>query len=209
MSSLLGPTALLFKSKHFFALNKPAGVHWDEVMTQGASDWEPLHRLDHGTSGVLLYSHKDQAEELRKALFQNPLALKKSYLAGASAPLLESQLSGNILGFTAQRYKGSKKVSFSTLEEDLLGLRSLRSCVHSVRKATPIANCPFQGHLYEVILVTGARHQIRSYFAYEEAPLIGDSLYGGPPNPRIELHAWKLQFQCPFEKIDIEIEAPF
>jgi 23S rRNA-/tRNA-specific pseudouridylate synthase len=63
-------------------------------------------------------------------------------------------------------------------------------------------------HLYLVQLLTGCRHQIRSYFAAMNAPLVGDPLYSKIEtvskemrNPkstsfqkRLQLHSWRIEF---------------
>ena len=40
-------------------------------------------------------------------------------------------------------------------------------------------------------------------------PIAGDRLYGGPPHPRLLLHAWKLAFALPWRGGErVEVEAP-
>jgi 23S rRNA pseudouridine955/2504/2580 synthase len=46
--------------------------------------------------------------------------------------------------------------------------------------------------LVEVELLTGRTHQIRAQLASRGHPILGDRKYGGPPAPRLFLHAWKL-----------------
>jgi 23S rRNA pseudouridine1911/1915/1917 synthase len=56
------------------------------------------------------------------------------------------------------------------------------------------------GALVRCILETGRTHQIRVHMASLKMPLLGDSLYGGTPNPlmpRQALHAEKLGFEHP------------
>lgn len=45
----------------------------------------------------------------------------------------------------------------------------------------------------EVEIRTGRTHQIRIHLASIGHPIIGDRRYGGPPSPRLMLHAWRLE----------------
>jgi 23S rRNA-/tRNA-specific pseudouridylate synthase len=55
--------------------------------------------------------------------------------------------------------------------------------------------------------LTGRTHQIRVHLAHLGNPVIGDTLYGGPPSGRLWLHAWKLQLFHPEAEEMIEIKA--
>lgn len=52
---------------------------------------------------------------------------------------------------------------------------------------------PRGGNLVEAEILTGRTHQIRIHLASIGHPVAGDRRYGGPPAPRLMLHAWKLQ----------------
>lgn len=52
---------------------------------------------------------------------------------------------------------------------------------------------PLRGSLVEVEIKTGRTHQIRIHLASIGHPVAGDQRYGGPPAPRLMLHAWKLE----------------
>src|SRR5437763_9304763 len=45
----------------------------------------------------------------------------------------------------------------------------------------------------ECEIKTGRTHQIRVHLASIGHPVVGDKRYGGPPAPRLMLHAWKLE----------------
>jgi RluA family pseudouridine synthase len=45
----------------------------------------------------------------------------------------------------------------------------------------------------ETEILTGRTHQIRIHLASIGHPVAGDRRYGGPPAPRLMLHAWKLE----------------
>jgi 23S rRNA-/tRNA-specific pseudouridylate synthase len=50
-----------------------------------------------------------------------------------------------------------------------------------------------RGALVECEIKTGRTHQIRIHLASIGHPILGDRRYGGPPAPRLMLHAWKLE----------------
>jgi 23S rRNA-/tRNA-specific pseudouridylate synthase len=54
---------------------------------------------------------------------------------------------------------------------------------------------PREGGLVEAEILTGRTHQIRIHLASIGHPVAGDRRYGGPPAPRLMLHAWKLQHE--------------
>jgi 23S rRNA-/tRNA-specific pseudouridylate synthase len=54
---------------------------------------------------------------------------------------------------------------------------------------------PRGGDLVEAEILTGRTHQIRIHLASIGHPVAGDRRYGGPPAPRLMLHAWKLQHE--------------
>ena len=210
----------LYQDEDYLAVHKPERHHYDEILATlsiNTAEWEPVHRLDYETSGVLLFAKPPLVEGTRQ-LFQDPdSSLRKLYLAGAGATLPEALLpeerpdtNGEVRGWIGQRYRGSKTVRFSFAEPPRKGWHSLRPVRHLVRPAS-VHPALFLGTPYEVELLTGARHQIRAFFKAAEAPLRGDPLYGteGDTAPRLELHAWKLEFTPPHRPTErIEIEAP-
>jgi tRNA pseudouridine32 synthase / 23S rRNA pseudouridine746 synthase len=52
---------------------------------------------------------------------------------------------------------------------------------------------PRQRDLVEAEIKTGRTHQIRIHLSSIGHPIVGDRRYGGPPAPRLMLHAWKVQ----------------
>ena len=62
--------------------------------------------------------------------------------------------------------------------------------------------------LVEVRIETGRTHQIRAQLSYRGVAIAGDALYGGPPAPRLMLHASRLGFDHPATGERLDIQAP-
>lgn len=186
-------------------LNKPAGlaVHPGAGQVQGQSlveileaQWQGpvpklVHRLDQGTSGVLLLAKEDEAlDKALRALRSHSLC--KRYLALVQGdPGTEGEID---------------------LELDRGEGRSARSTVGSGKKSLTLWwkkdswIDPELGvlSLLEVEPWTGRMHQIRTHLAHTGFPLLGDPRYGDfPLNAkakksiglrRMFLHAWKLSY---------------
>lgn len=206
---------LLFEDQDYRVMTKRGGEHFDDpsITHSGSAgvSWEPVHRLDFETSGLLLCARPALVEVTRK-LFQDPSSsLKKIYLAGASQEVPNTFVHGKpVYGFIGSRYRSSKKVRWGFEEKEFRAWHSVRPASLIVKEhEAPVA--AFQGKPYEVQLLTGARHQIRAFFASAGAPLCGDVLYGAKPleSGRLELHSWKMSFEHPeVEGKILEFEAP-
>ncbi len=63
------------------------------------------------------------------------------------------------------------------------------------KDALTIVRAPESGraHTVEIEIKSGRTHQIRIHLASIGHPIAGDGRYGGPPAPRLMLHAWKLE----------------
>jgi tRNA pseudouridine32 synthase/23S rRNA pseudouridine746 synthase len=191
----------LYQSERLWILNKPSGLPFSDAVPQNLREqWEPVHRLDTDTSGCLLCAAPDQGPRLRALFKDRHEAVRKIYLAGASKPLPQAAL-GLREGLVAARYRGSKVVRWVASGDDApRGWHSAQKARHSLLLALSVPEAlrnALQGTLYEVELLTGARHQIRAYFKSWEAPLRGDSLYGVAAEGGLELHAWKLEITDP------------
>ena len=62
--------------------------------------------------------------------------------------------------------------------------------------------------LVEAEPVTGRTHQIRVHAAAEGFPVLGDTLYGGTPGPRVCLHAAELKLKHPATGSEMTFTAP-
>lgn len=126
-----------------------------------------IHRIDTGTSGVVLFARSQAAAARLSARFAAG-EIRKTYLA-----LVEGWLE-------------SERIIETPIRD-----RSARSVVRP-RQRTPEQTG--EQTLVEVEIQTGRTHQIRIHLASIGHPIIGDRRYGSTVNaPRLMLHAWRLE----------------
>lgn len=203
---------VVFEDPWLLAVDKPAGL-----ATQGtwASDRHDLlallkaqrpdlklflhHRLDQGTSGLLLFA-KDAAANPGLATAFASRDMEKLYLARLSEPLAACTVEAPI-----GRLRGADPGRFACTG-DLMEPKTART---DFRPATA-DECAglLPGHYVVARLHTGRTHQIRVHLAHLEHPILGDALYGGAPSDRLWLHAWRLGLKHPVTGEDLRLEAP-
>lgn len=201
---------VLFQDDALLAVSKPSGllVHrgWgrDRVTLVdlvaellGAPTVYPLHRLDRGTSGVILFAlSADTARTLRPA-FEGGGATKR-YLALVRGVPPEEVLVDHPI---PRREKGPR-VDAQTL----------------VRRLAVIRAEPRTLSLVEATPRTGRLHQVRRHLKHLSHPVIGDANYGkGALNRaiaeryglrRLALHAASLEVGHPVTGAPIRVDAP-
>ena len=206
--SSLPSIELLFVDDHVVVANKPSGllVHrgWaddDDVAlfrvrdALGGAHVHPIHRLDRGTSGALLFArNRDAAAVLSKSFEEG--RVDKAYLALVrGTPPAEG-----LIDHPIPRSEDGPRVAARTRFR--LVLRS------------PIDRCS----LVLATPETGRLHQIRRHLRHLNHPLIGDVTYGsGSINRhyraqynfhRLGLHACRLGFEHPVTGARLEVRAP-
>ncbi|MBL0313111.1 MAG: RluA family pseudouridine synthase [Holophagaceae bacterium] len=203
---------VVFEDQWLLVVNKPTGIP-----TQGtwASDRHDLlaliktqrpelklflhHRLDQGTSGLLIFS-KDTSinAELTRKFTEH--AVRKTYLARVSR-LLEACTVDRPIGRLRNAVPGRFGVDGDLMEP--------KEAITEFRPATKeeMLGLP-AGYWIIAEPRTGRTHQIRVHLASLGAPVRGDRLYGGEDAPELELHAWKLVLNHPATGQEIEFVAP-
>jgi tRNA pseudouridine65 synthase len=198
---------LLFVDDHVVVANKPSGllVHrgWDNdddvalfrVRDALGQHVHPLHRLDRGTSGALLFARtREVAAELSKAFEEG--RVEKRYLALVRGTPPDA----GVIDHPIPRKEGGPRVP---------ALTRFRRIARS-----PVDRCSLVLAMPE----TGRLHQVRRHLRHIDHPLVGDVAHGsGQINRhyraqynlhRLALHAHHIAFVHPVTAQRIEVTAP-
>ncbi len=155
-----------------------------------------VHRLDRGTSGLLVVAKNEQALDSLKTQFKEREVTKK-YICLVQGKIEKS--SGRIDGSIARHQVNRKK--FTVSKEGREALTNYKLIKFIGEKFS----------LLEVQPKTGRTHQIRVHLNHISHPVVGDKLYGGRMiGKRQFLHASFLEFTHPKtgKKIAFESKLP-
>lgn len=201
---------ILLDDPWFVVISKPAGMPADATRSaSGGTVAEHLsrrypgkqiravHRLDMGTSGLMIISKTPAATSGFGLQFQKR-EVEKSYIAlvhGHPEP-------------------GDARI-VSRLDRDGSDPRKFRSVSSGGREAITeytVESVHGSVSVLKIRILTGRTHQIRVHLSERGNPLVGDHLYGHPDDSaaRLMLHAGSLVFRSPRtgEKIHLEDEIP-
>lgn len=191
----------IFEDEDILAFDKPVGIsvqpltrkemgtlmngvvaRWPECIGVGDSPLMAgaLHRIDAGTSGLVLVARNAAAFEGLRAQFSAQM-VKKTYLAlveGAVAfgGTLENELV-HMPGLGYCRMVDLRKARLSESERRTLACKAL----HAVTAYRPIGMTQVGNEertLLEVTIYTGVTHQIRAQLALAGMHIVNDRLYG-------------------------------
>jgi 23S rRNA pseudouridine1911/1915/1917 synthase len=172
-----------------------------EILGGGGDPERPgiVHRLDKGTSGLLVVARTDEAHAALQAQVQRR-EVERVYLALAGGRLTSAR-TGTIdapIG-RASRQRHRMAVSGAAARE----ARTHFTVLELLAAETYL----------EARLETGRTHQIRAHFAAIGHPLTGDTTYGGARRYGLErqfLHAHRLAFTHPLsgEALEFTSELP-
>lgn len=203
---------VVYEDDWLLAVDKPAGLATQGTWATDRHDLLALlkaqrpdlklylhHRLDQGTSGLLIFAKAPAANPGLAAAFAGR-DLEKLYLARLSAPLEACTVEAPI-----GRLRGADPGRFGCAG-DLMDPKSART---DFRPATAEETAGLVPGCYVVArLHTGRTHQIRVHLAHLGHPILGDTLYGGAPSDRLWLHAWRLGLRHPVTGAELRLEAP-
>jgi len=170
----------------------------DDLNTDGMAGTRPgiVHRLDKGTTGVILIARDSRTQEKLSGLFKDR-EVKKTYRAVVEGtPQWDvSTVDGNIGRHPVDRKKMT--VLKSGGRHAATGFKVLER---------------LEGFSYiEAYPATGRTHQIRVHLNHAGFPIVGDETYGRKAKKsaaRPLLHAYRIEFVHPVTGAPVAIEAP-
>lgn len=221
------PVEIVYEDPHILVVNKPAGMvvhpapghadgtlvnallhHVDDLSGVGG-ELRPgiVHRLDRGTSGLMVVAKHDEAHRELTRQFQDR-EVEKAYAALAWGEVMQGRRIEADIGrdphdrkkMSARAKRARSAVTRITWSRNLRGV----SAIH-------------------VAIATGRTHQIRVHLSAIGHPIVGDALYGGVrqripahlrPVLRLErpfLHAMRLAFGHPVDigrRLEFEASLP-
>ena len=206
---------ILFENEVMLVLNKPAGTvttnenrsNKDETVEDWVKKNRPnklsrggiVHRLDKGTSGILVVAKTEESLKQLKNQFKTRQVIKHYYaMAGGDLPH-----SGNI-----KMPINRSKYSFSRFRVDEDG--KVAETEFEVIKKYVIAGKKYS--LVDINLKTGRTHQIRVHFSYMGWPLLGDKIYGGSSVGELNrpfLHAYFLKINDQIFKSEMATDLKY
>jgi RluA family pseudouridine synthase len=198
------PVPILFETDDYLAVDKPEGVVSVAEAGRGglpellkdhyAGKLFPVHRLDRGASGVIVYAKNAAAHRALNGQFDRR-EVHKTYLA-----LVDGVPSSN---------RGQINAPIREFGSGRMGVDAKRGKPSSTE--WKLAERLGDATLLRVSPLTGRRHQIRVHLYHIGHPILGDLRYGDKARqervPRLMLHAISLEFALPSGEL-VTIEAP-
>jgi len=212
--------AIAYDDDDFVVVDKPVGVAahpsvgWTgptvlgalagagfRISTSGASERAGIvHRLDAGTSGLMVVAKSERAYTELKRQFHDREVSKIYHAVVQGHP---DPLAGTIDAPIGRHPSSSWK--FAVVADGK----------HSVTHYETLEAFP-SASLLEVRLETGRTHQIRVHMAAQRHPCVGDSMYGADPTisarlgiTRQWLHAMRLGFRHPSSGDQVVFESSY
>ena len=218
------PLEILYEDAQVVVVNKPAGltvhtgaghargtlvnalVHRFRQLSGVSGPLRPgiVHRLDKQTSGVLVVARTDAAHRNLADQFRNR-TVGKTYLALVHGRVVKD--TGSINAPVARDLK--RRTRMTTRRA---GGREAQTDWRVLARLDGFTLLAAQIH-------TGRTHQIRVHFSSQANPVVGDTLYGAPREPRAGrttlaplgrnfLHAARISFLHPESGKPVEVRAP-
>lgn len=155
-----------------------------------------VHRLDKGTTGVILVAKDSKTQEMLSDLFKER-SVTKTYRAIVEGDVKKERwvIEGNVGRHPIERKKMAVlKTGGRAAETTFQVLKHLNGFTY-----------------LEAYPKTGRTHQIRVHVAHGGYPIVGDEVYGKRAKslmPRPMLHAYRIEFIHPVKKTPVKVEAP-
>ena len=204
------PAEFIYENDDLIVANKPAGIPvdgdesdtllnrvlrrlYEEKRWDAAHEPRLCHRLDTGTSGLVIIAKTPEAEELFLSAIKNR-EVQKTYLCvtfGRPTPP-DATLGGYLL-------KDADRGIVKIVEDKQPGAKDVETRYETIAVSGRLA-------LLKVQLITGRTHQIRAHMASIGCPILGDSKYGNnTANRELKL---KYQALCAWELVLPRFTSP-
>jgi 23S rRNA pseudouridine1911/1915/1917 synthase len=211
------PVSIRFQDEHLLVVVKPAGVVTHPTATRrtgtlvnrllgagvplsgvgGALRPGIVHRLDAGTSGLLLVAKTDEAHAAIASMMRSH-AVERRYLA-----LVRGGVEHDVFAVDAPLGRRAAKIVV-----DRTGGKVAETAFRVLERLPRTT-------LLEASPRTGRTHQIRVHLAAVGHPILGDRPYGGSGEEagrigltRTFLHAWRLTLDHPITGLALDVEEP-
>jgi 23S rRNA pseudouridine1911/1915/1917 synthase len=159
-----------------------------------------VHRLDTGTSGLLLVARTSEAHAALRAALR-ARTIEKHYLALVDGDATE--LHGQTIAAPLMHDVGDRR----RMALAAAGARTWEAATDVEVLAASATRTLVRAHMR-----TGVTHQVRVHLALLGHPVLGDPLYGGPPAAlppsRHALHAAELRLSHPADGRPLHLQAP-
>jgi 23S rRNA pseudouridine1911/1915/1917 synthase len=220
------PLDIVFEDEHLIVINKPAGLvvhpaagaesgtlanalayHFQELSNTGSIRPGIVHRLDKGTSGLLVAAKTEPDHEKLADQFR-AREVFKSYIALVYGVV--KQQSGRIEQPIGRDPRNRTRMTVVPGGRGALSIYKVRRSFNAFT-------------LLDVELKTGRTHQIRVHLSWLKHPVVGDEVYGGGRDNNVQdvqlraqirklkrhfLHAAQLSFQHPATGKQMHFTAP-
>lgn len=204
------PIQPFYEDAHFMIVGKPAGLktHPNEstetqTLMNGVFHYvdskdhpyaEHVHRLDEGTSGLVLIAKHPVAKSILDQM------MEKKQIVRTYEALVEGSVKEN---------QGTIKKAIGSDRHHPTRRRVSNTGQTAITHYQVVGRNPKMTKLH-VLLETGRTHQIRVHLSHLGHPIIGDTLYGAVPikADHYALQAFRIQFRHPFTGELVNVEIP-
>lgn len=200
---------ILFEDDHIIVLNKPSGLlsvpgkaaeHFDSLASRVKARYPEagcVHRLDMGTSGVIVMAKTAQATSALGRQFQDRKT-EKVYYAWVAGQVAKGEGTIDLPLCVDWERRPLQHVNYE---------HGRRAITHWIRQKVAADRT-----LMRLRPITGRSHQLRVHMMELGHPILGDHLYA-PPHiqtaaPHLLLHAAQLKIHHPVSGARLTFEAP-